>query len=61
MTSDDIRRTFLEFFEAQDHLRLPSGSLVPAEHDRGTLRLELGVAECAADSGTGLNQHFMSA
>ena len=37
MTSDEIRRTFLEFFESQDHLRLPSASLVPSEHDPSAL------------------------
>jgi alanyl-tRNA synthetase len=37
MTSDEIRRTFLEFFEASDHRRLPSASLIPAEHDPSVL------------------------
>ena len=37
MTSDEIRSTFLEFFEAQGHLRLPSASLVPAELDPSVL------------------------
>jgi alanyl-tRNA synthetase len=37
MTSDEIRSTFLEFFESQDHLRLPSSSLVPSEHDPSVL------------------------
>jgi alanyl-tRNA synthetase len=37
MTSDEIRRTFLQFFEQHDHLRLPSGSLIPAEHDPSAL------------------------
>ena len=37
MTSDEIRRTFLEFFESQDHLRLPSASLVPSEMDPSAL------------------------
>ena len=37
MTSDEIRSTFLEFFESQDHLRLPSSSLVPSEHDPSAL------------------------
>src|SRR6185437_2878446 len=37
MTSDEIRRTFLEFFESQDHLRLPSASLIPSEHDPSAL------------------------
>jgi alanyl-tRNA synthetase len=29
MTSDEIRSTFLEFFQQRDHLRLPSASLIP--------------------------------
>jgi alanyl-tRNA synthetase len=29
MTSDEIRSTFIEFFEQHDHLRLPSASLIP--------------------------------
>jgi alanyl-tRNA synthetase len=37
MTSDEIRRTFLQFFEQRDHLRLPSASLIPAEHDPSVL------------------------
>jgi alanyl-tRNA synthetase len=37
MTSDEIRQTFLEFFEARDHKRLPSASLIPAEHDPSAL------------------------
>jgi alanyl-tRNA synthetase len=37
MTSDEIRRTFLEFFEQHDHLRLPSSSLIPAQHDPSAL------------------------
>ncbi|HZU39435.1 MAG TPA: alanine--tRNA ligase, partial [Solirubrobacteraceae bacterium] len=43
MTSDEIRRTFLEFFEARDHLRLPSGSLIPAEHDPSALFTVAGM------------------
>jgi alanyl-tRNA synthetase len=30
MTSDEIRSTYLEFFEERGHLRLPSASLIPA-------------------------------
>ena len=37
MTSDEIRTTFLEYFESQNHLRLPSASLVPSEHDPSAL------------------------
>src|SRR5947209_304773 len=37
MTSDEIRRTFLEFFEQRDHRRLPSASLIPAELDPSAL------------------------
>src|ERR1700760_5193656 len=43
MTSDEIRSTFLEFFEAQGHLRLPSSSLVPAEHDPSALFTVAGM------------------
>ncbi len=31
MRSDDIRRTFLEFFEARDHVVVPSASLIPVD------------------------------
>jgi alanyl-tRNA synthetase len=37
MSSDDIRRTFIEFFEQRDHRRLPSSSLIPAEYDPSVL------------------------
>lgn len=37
MTSDEIRSTFLEFFEQRDHRRLPSSSLVPVEFDPSAL------------------------
>ncbi len=37
MTSDEIRRTFLDFFEQHDHRRLRSASLIPAEHDPSVL------------------------
>ncbi len=43
MTSDEIRRTFIEFFVARDHLRLPSGSLIPAEHDPSALFTVAGM------------------
>src|SRR5579875_1422300 len=37
MTSDEIRATFLRFFEERDHLRLPSASLIPAQLDPSAL------------------------
>jgi alanyl-tRNA synthetase len=37
MNSDEIRRTFLRFFEERDHLRLPSASLIPADLDPSAL------------------------
>src|SRR5438067_11988235 len=37
MTSDEIRRTFLDFFVQRDHLELPSASLIPTEHDPSAL------------------------
>jgi alanyl-tRNA synthetase len=43
VTTDQIRQTFLEFFEARDHRRLPSASLVPAEHDPSVLLTTAGM------------------
>jgi alanyl-tRNA synthetase len=43
MTSDEIRSTFLEFFESQGHLRLPSASLVPADFDPSALFTVAGM------------------
>ena len=37
MTSDEIRRNFLEFFIERDHRRLPSASLIPAQFDPSAL------------------------
>ncbi len=37
MTSDEIRKKFIEFFEQRDHRRLPSSSLIPAEFDPSVL------------------------
>ncbi|HUE27265.1 MAG TPA: alanine--tRNA ligase, partial [Solirubrobacteraceae bacterium] len=37
MTSDEIRKTFLDFFVARDHLRLPSAPLIPAQFDPSAL------------------------
>ena len=43
MTSDEIRRTYLEFFEQRDHMRLSSASLIPAEHDASALFTVAGM------------------
>src|ERR1700736_1904930 len=43
MTSDEIRRTYLEFFEQRDHMRLESGSLIPAELDPSALFTVAGM------------------
>jgi alanyl-tRNA synthetase len=43
MTSDEIRETFLEFFVARGHLRLPSASLVPPPSDTSTLTTIAGM------------------
>ena len=42
-TSDEIRERFLSFFEARDHRRLPSGSLVPATFDPSVLLTTAGM------------------
>ena len=43
MTSDEIRELFLGFFEERGHLRLPSGSLVPASFDPSVLLTTAGM------------------
>src|SRR5436305_10402487 len=43
MTSDEIRETFLRFFEERDHRRLPSASLIPSEHDPSVLFTVAGM------------------
>jgi alanyl-tRNA synthetase len=43
MTSEEIRRTYLEYFINRDHRRLPSGSLIPAEHDPSALFTVAGM------------------
>ena len=43
MTSDEIRERFLGFFAARDHLRVPSASLVPAQHDPSVLLTTAGM------------------
>jgi alanyl-tRNA synthetase len=42
-STDEIRETFLRFFEQHDHLRLPSASLVPASHDASVLLTTAGM------------------
>ena len=41
--TDDIRETFLRFFEARDHKRLPSASLVPSAYDPSVLLTTAGM------------------
>jgi alanyl-tRNA synthetase len=43
MTTDEIRETFLSYFEARGHLRLPSASLVPAATDSSVLLTTAGM------------------
>jgi alanyl-tRNA synthetase len=43
MSSDEIRRRYLEFFEEREHQRLPSASLIPAEHDPSVLFTVAGM------------------
>jgi alanyl-tRNA synthetase len=43
MTTDEIRRTYLEFFESRDHRRLPSAPLIPAEFDPSALFTVAGM------------------
>ncbi len=42
MTSDEIRESFQSFFEARDHLRQPSASLIP-RNDPSTLLISAGM------------------
>src|SRR6202161_56411 len=43
MTTDEIRETYLSFFESEGHLRVPSASLVPAEYDPSVLFTVAGM------------------
>jgi alanyl-tRNA synthetase len=43
MTSDEIRRTYLEFFQQRDHRRLPSAPLIPAQFDPSALFTVAGM------------------
>jgi alanyl-tRNA synthetase len=43
MTTDEIRRTFIEYFLERDHRRLPSAPLIPAEFDPSALFTVAGM------------------
>jgi alanyl-tRNA synthetase len=43
VTSDEIRETFLSFFERRDHRRMASASLVPADFDPSVLLTTAGM------------------
>ncbi len=43
MSSDEIRATYLAFYEQRDHRRLPSASLVPAAYDPSVLLTTAGM------------------
>ena len=43
MTSDQIRERYLSFFAERGHLRIPSASLVPSEHDPSALLTVAGM------------------
>jgi alanyl-tRNA synthetase len=43
MRSDEIRETYLSFFEERGHLRLPSASLIPPPEDTSTLLTIAGM------------------
>ena len=46
-TTDEIREVFLKYFEAQDHLRMPAASLIPAG-DPTLLLTNSGMAQFKA-------------
>jgi alanyl-tRNA synthetase len=43
VNADDIRKTYLSFFEERDHLIVPSASLVPSVHDPSVLLTTAGM------------------
>ena len=42
-STDEIRETFLDYFESRGHLRVPSASLVPATFDESVLLTTAGM------------------
>ena len=42
-STDEIRETFLQYFEGRDHKRLPSASLVPSAYDPSVLLTTAGM------------------
>ncbi|MEK9675279.1 MAG: alanine--tRNA ligase-related protein, partial [Chloroflexota bacterium] len=46
-TADELREVFLSYFEGQDHLRMPSASLIPAA-DPTLLLTNSGMAQFKA-------------
>jgi alanyl-tRNA synthetase len=45
MHADEIRERFLSYFEARDHLRVPSSSLVPPDYDPSVLLTTAGMQQ----------------
>lgn len=45
MTADEIRHKFPSFFETRGHLRVPSSSLVPPQHDPSVLLTTAGMQQ----------------
>jgi alanyl-tRNA synthetase len=43
VTADEIRETYLRFFEERDHRRVPSASLVPSSYDPSVLLTTAGM------------------
>src|SRR4051812_44884078 len=43
MTAEEIREKYLSFFEARDHRRMPSASLVPSSYDPSVLLTTAGM------------------
>src|SRR6476659_3338 len=43
MKADEIRKTYLSYFEQRDHLIVPSASLVPSVHDPSVLLTTAGM------------------